>query len=162
MNQVNNEISPFQQTTWQPKTRKKINTILSIYHDHHHCHHLSSNGDRSGDWSRCWRDLRDPLRAECEGHPFHSRRAAGGRDARWRAGEIRGEPLRAVEGRSVVEGRKEGDGRRAARRQNRAPLWIVDAYDKHIINIEISSNMDALSACLHQKTFHSILLRCHK
>jgi hypothetical protein len=162
MNQVNNEISPFQQTTWQPKTRKKINTILSIYHDHHHCHHLSSNGDRSGDWSRCWRDLRDPLRAECEGHPFHSRRAASGRDARWRAGEIRGEPLRAVEGKSVVEGRKEGDGRRAAQRQNRAPLWIVDAYDKHIINIEISSNMDALSACLHQKTFHSILLRCHK
>jgi hypothetical protein len=27
-------------------------------------------------------------------HPFHSRRAAGDRDARWRAGGIRGEPLR--------------------------------------------------------------------
>jgi hypothetical protein len=41
-NQVNNEISPFQQPTWYPKIRKKINTMLTIYQGHHHCHHLSN------------------------------------------------------------------------------------------------------------------------
>ena len=40
----------------------------------------------------------------------------------------------AVGRRRKERRRREGEGRRATRRQNRAPLGIVDAYDRHIIN----------------------------
>jgi hypothetical protein len=44
---------------------------------------------------------------------------------------------RFTDAAQIKRGRAEGDDRRAARRQNRAPLGIVDAYDKHIISIYI-------------------------